>query len=320
VRRVDETQDPRAKAAHGAPVGEEKSNPRKNRTPKDAGCGARSYSEDNPRDVRKNLGGGWVCGWFWCGCAGLICAFAYFEAGETADGDFFAEVGDGLIDFFTDGHGFVFDEVLFVEAGFLVELFHFASDDFLDDLLGLAGGASLGQIDFAFAVEHFRSDVFAAHVARIDSGDVHGDVVAKLLEGIGARDEIAFAIDFDDHADFSASMNIVADEAFGGFARGFLGRGGLTLFAEDVDGLLDVTAGFDQGSTTIAEPRVGEFSEFFYELGWNVHDWLRCTHPFFSFSLNLNLEMLKNFLQGLKRRFEGTLNVGPKGPSPVART
>jgi hypothetical protein len=36
--------------------------------------------------------------------------------------------------------------------------------------------------------------------------------------------------------------------------------------------------------------------------------------------LNLNLEMLKNFLQGLKRRFEGTLNVGPKGPSPVART
>src|SRR5579863_4292260 len=69
------------------------------------------YPKRQPkRSAQKNLGGG--RGWFWCGCAGLICAFAYFEAGEPADGDFFAEVGDGLIDFFADGHGFVFDEVL----------------------------------------------------------------------------------------------------------------------------------------------------------------------------------------------------------------
>ena len=105
-------------------------------------------------------------------------------------------------------------------------------------------------------------------------------IVRKLLEGFGARDEIAFAIDFDDDADLSAGMNIVADQTFGGFARGFLGRGGLALLAEDVDGLFDVAFGLDEGSAAIAEAGIGALSEFLHELSGNFHDWFTCTHPF----------------------------------------
>ncbi len=106
--------------------------------------------------------------------------------------------------------------------------------------------------------------------------------MAKLLESFGAGHEIAFAVDFDDHADFSAGMNVVADEALGGLARGFLGRGGLTLLAQDVDGLLDVGIGLDERGAAIAEAGVGPLPEFLHELGWNFHDGFACTHPFLS--------------------------------------
>ena len=140
------------------------------------------------------------------------------------------------LDHLADGHRFILDEVLFVEAVFLVELFHLAVDDFFDDRLGLAGGAGLRLVDFALAVENFLRDVLAADEARIERGNVHGHVVAQALEIFGARDEIGFAIDFDHHADFSAGVNVVADQAFGGLARRLLLRGGLPLLAQDVDG------------------------------------------------------------------------------------
>src|SRR5215469_12376660 len=234
-----------------------------------------------------------------CGCAGLgllrsrrrswgrggklIGDFADLEAGEAADGDVFAEVGDRGGDFLTDRDGFVLDKVLLVEAGLLVELFHLALDNLLDDGLWLPGSAGLRGIDFALLFEHFGRDVFAADVARVYGSDVHGDVVTELLEGFGAGHEIAFAIDLDDYADFSASMDVVADETLGGFARGLLGRRGLAFFAKNLDGLFDqllvidqipkLGSGFDQGGTAIAEAGVGEFAEFLDELGWDFHDW-----------------------------------------------
>ena len=104
----------------------------------------------------------------------------------------------------------------------------------------------------------------------------------ELLEGFGARDEIAFAVDFDDHADLSAGMNVVADQAFGGFARGLLGRGGLALLAQDVDGLFDVAIGLDKRGAAIAEAGVGPLSEFLHELCWNFHDWFLVLILFYS--------------------------------------
>jgi len=185
--------------------------------------------------------------------------------------------------------------VLLIQASFLVELLHLALDDLLDDLLGLAGGACLGAINLALLFEHLWGHIFAADIAGIDGGDMHGHVVAKILEGLGTGDEIAFAINFDDHADFSARMNVVPDQPLGGFAGSFFGSGCLAFFAEDFDGLLEkllggrrltqLGCGLNQGGTAIAEPGVGSLAKFLYELSWNFHDWFACTHPFCSSKL-----------------------------------
>ena len=190
---------------------------------------------------------------------------------------------DRLGDHFADGLGLVLDEMLLVQAALFVELFHLAADDFLDHLLRLAGGACLGAINLALALEHFRGYVFPANVAGIHRGNVHGHIVAELLERVGTRNEIAFAVDFDDHADFSAGMNVMTDRAFRGFARRLLCGRGLTLLAQDIDRFLDIPVGFNKRRAAIAESRVGLFSQFLDKLGWDFHNWLRCTHPFLSF-------------------------------------
>ena len=106
----------------------------------------------------------------------------------------------------------------------------------------------------------------------------------KLLESFGARDEVGFAVDFHQHTDFSAGVDVAADESFRRFARGFLGGGRLALFAKHGDGFFDVSAGFNQSRTAIVETRVGAVPQFLYELGWNFHGCIRCTHPFLSLS------------------------------------
>ena len=207
--------------------------------------------------------------WSWLGArAGGY--FAYFEADEAADGDVFAEFGDGLGDHFADGDAFVLDVVLLVEAVFFVELFHFAGGDFLHHGFGLAGGQCLRLVDFLFLGEHFRRDFFTTDVARVQRGDMHGDIVRKLDERIGAGHEIGFAIQFDEHTDFSAGVDVAADEAFGGFASGFLGGRGLAFFSQDADGFFDVAIGFDEGGAAVRETGVGAFAQLFDELGGNV--------------------------------------------------
>src|SRR5580698_8202250 len=129
--------------------------------------------------------------------------------------------------------------MLLVKAGLFVELFHLAFDDAVDNFFGLAGGLGLLAINFIFARENLRRDFLAADEARIGGGDVHGEIVAELLKFLGARDEIGFAIHFDDRGDLAAGVNVVADQAFAGLALGFFRRGGLAFFAQDVDGGFD---------------------------------------------------------------------------------
>jgi hypothetical protein len=120
--------------------------------------------------------------------------------------------------------------------------------------------------------------------------------VAKILEGLGSRDEIALAVDFDDHADFPAGVDVMSDQALRGFAGGFLGGGRLAFLAEDFDRLLEQVLGarqipqlggcVNESRTAVAETGVSSLSKFLYELGWNFHDWFACTHPFLSGLLN----------------------------------
>src|SRR5262249_61638172 len=57
------------------------------------------------------------------------------------------------------------------------------------------------------------------------SGDVHGDVLDQLLEGLGAGDEVGLAVDLDEDADLPAGVDVGADGPLGGDAAGLLGGG-----------------------------------------------------------------------------------------------
>jgi hypothetical protein len=77
----------------------------------------------------------------------------------------------------------------------------------------------------------------------------------------------------------------VPNQAFGSFAGGFLGSGGLALLAQDVNSLVEVAIGLDESSPAIAEAGVRSLPKFLYELSWDFHDWLVCAHPFISSKL-----------------------------------
>src|SRR5579862_1219221 len=170
---------------------------------------------------RRRNGGGWLC----------AIGLADLEAGKAADGDVFAHLGYGLVDHFLDGGAFVADEVLLVQAILFVKLFHFAGDDLLDYGVGLAGGLGLSTVNFALTVEDVGSDFIAIKETGIERSDVHSDVVTETLEVIGAGDEVAFAVNLDEHANFAAGMNVVADHALAGGALRLLLRGSLSLLA-----------------------------------------------------------------------------------------
>ena len=70
--------------------------------------------------------------------------------------------------------------------------------------------------------EHVRSDVFLADELRVGGGDVHGEIVHQFLKIVGARHEIGLAVDFHQHAQLGAGMDVAADEALFGGARGLL--------------------------------------------------------------------------------------------------
>ena len=101
----------------------------------------------------------------------------------------------------------------------------------------------LRAIDVLLLLEGFRSDIFLADEARIGGGDVHGDVVHQALEVVGASDEVALAVDLDQHADLASGVDVAGHRAFAGGARRLLGGGGDALLAQNDDRALDVTFG-----------------------------------------------------------------------------
>src|SRR6185437_13429848 len=99
-----------------------------------------------------------------------------------------------------------------------------AFEHLLDDVRGLAAGGGLGTVDVLLAEKVFFGDVFAANVAGIGGSDMHGDIAEQLLEVIGAGDEVGLAVELDEDADLTASMNVGAHSSLIGGAGGLLGR------------------------------------------------------------------------------------------------
>ena len=155
------------------------------------------------------------------------------------------------------------------------------------DRFRLSGGPRLRAVNVALLLEHLRRHFLAPHITRIERRDVHGDVVAKLLKFIGARHEIRLAIDFHEHTNLAARVDVTAHEPFAGFALRFLCRGRLALFAQDADGLFDVAFGFHERGAAIAESRAGALAQLFHELRRNLNSWLVVCSFVFSSALEI---------------------------------
>ena len=93
------------------------------------------------------------------------------------------------------------------------------------------------------------------------------DVFRKRTELVVAGDKIRLAVDLDHHADFAADVNIALDEAFLGDAVSLLGGRRRAFFAQQRDGFLDVTVGFNQGAFAVHETRTCVGAQLIDHLG-----------------------------------------------------
>ena len=211
-------------------------------------------------------------------CATVQSRRADLEAGEAAHGDVLAQLADLLRDQFLDRDGLILDEGLLQQANLLVELRHLAVDDLLDHRCRLAGGGSLRAIDLLLALQILRRHVFGLHIARIARRDVHRDVLEQLLEVLGARHEVALAVDFDQHADLAAGMDVGAHCAFvGGAGRLLLCRGHAAL-AQHNECVFDISLCLLQSLQAVAHRRARLLAEILYQLCINLVSHMSSSH------------------------------------------
>ena len=141
-------------------------------------------------------------------------------------------------------------------------------------LAGLPEAGSLRAVDLLLALDVRGGDVLAANVARVGSGDVHGDVAEQLLEVRGAGDEVGLAVELDEDADLSAGVDVGSDRALVGGARGLLGSRCHAALAEDDERLLHVALGLLQRLQAVAHGGAGLFAEFLDEFCVDLHSGL----------------------------------------------
>ena len=101
----------------------------------------------------------------------------------------------------------VLDERLLQEAVLLEELVHLAGGDLLLDLQGLGGHllvvVHLGDEDLLLFCEHVFADLALIPEARVQSGDLHGDILADH-----GRVDAAGDLEVDEDADLAARMDV----------------------------------------------------------------------------------------------------------------
>ena len=90
---------------------------------------------------------------------------------------------------------------------------------------------------------------------------MQGDLAGELQEVVVARDEVGLALDLHHHADLAVRVDVGCDRALGRRAAAALGGGRLALDAEDLDGLVHVAAGLDEGALGVHHRRAGALAE-----------------------------------------------------------
>src|SRR5690606_1148594 len=114
----------------------------------------------------------------------------------------------GVLGHLRDRAFVVLDEDLFGEATILVKGVHLAIDDLLEDVLGLAFGANLVQVDLTFGRDDVGGNAGTVQRDRVGEGGVHGDVFGHFFAGFIGR-----ALDLGQYANLAVAVDVKAVEA-----------------------------------------------------------------------------------------------------------
>src|SRR6266550_729022 len=181
---------------------------------------------------------------------------------KPSDLDILAKTPDRIIDHISHFFIRIFNKRLLEQTDFGVKAFHFTLDDFVDHLFRLSRFQGLLAVDHLFLFD-LRSRYFLApHVTRIRRCDLHRDILKQRLELRRARNKVSLAIDFHQHADFTAGMHIGGNGAVRGYAVRFFCGGGQAFLPQIIDRLMYVSAGLPKRFLAIHHSRPGFFPEF----------------------------------------------------------
>src|SRR5213078_4236938 len=89
----------------------------------------------------------------------------------------------------------------------------------------------------------------------------------ELDEPLVARHEVGLAVDFDQHPDLVARVDVALDAALASLGPGPLRGLGLPLGPKDLDRAVEVTLGFEQRVAAIVDPGPGLLAEHLDVLG-----------------------------------------------------
>lgn len=172
-------------------------------------------------------------------------------------GDLQGDVADELLEILGAGGGVLagadLDEDTNLGAGVDVGGDHAVAADLETDGAGhLDVLADFSDGGDAFGFERFDGGL---------PGQFAGHFIAEGLESFVASDEIGFAIDFDQDADFGAGLDVLGNDAVFGFARCFLGGAGDAALAQKVHGAFDAALGFNERLFAIHQTGAGHFTE-----------------------------------------------------------
>ena len=115
----------------------------------------------------------------------------------------------------------------------------------------------------SFLFERRRRHVFLADELRIGGGDVHRDVAHQFLKIVGAGHEIGLAVDFHQHAQLRAGMDVGTDQALLRGARGLLAGGRDAALAQHDFRFGQVALGFGQSALALHHSGAGALAELF---------------------------------------------------------
>ena len=107
-------------------------------------------------------------------------------------------------------------------------------------------------------------------VGGVGLGDHGGDVLGEAGELRVCAHEVGLAGDLGERGGLAVLGDVGGDGAFVGLAAGLLDSLGHAHLAKDVDGLLDVAIGLDEGLLALHHRGVGHLAELLDERGGNL--------------------------------------------------